>query len=165
MLIHAEPRELVIENFRRFRIGKITVGNSPVRDCARHSMDQLPHGRLTPALVRISPIGDVAIEIFRDRDLCRERGPVFRNLDVFLPENNLAAVIVDLGGASLPFDLLEWRDRRVAKNAIETKRRIFLVRHATFARSARFSVFVQRRRSDSGFELNHGRSSAAIEDL
>ena len=165
MLIHAKPGQFVVENFRRFRIGEIAVGNSPIGDRPRHAMDQLPHRRFAAALVRVGPVGDVAVEIFRDRDLCRERAPVFRNLDVFLLENHLAAVVGDLRRAPLPFDLLERRDRRVAKNALETQGRIFLIRHATFARSARFSVFVQRRGCDSGFELNHSRSSAAIEDL
>ena len=56
VLIHAEPGQFVVENFRRFRIGEITVRDAPVRDRARDAMDQLPHGRLAPALCGSVPL-------------------------------------------------------------------------------------------------------------
>ena len=77
MLIHAEPGQFVVENFRRFRVGEITVGNSAIGDRAGDAMDQLPHGSLATAFMRVGPIGDVAVEIFGDRDFRRERGSSF----------------------------------------------------------------------------------------
>jgi hypothetical protein len=49
--------------------------------------------------VRIGAVGDVAVEIFRDRDFRGERAPALRDLDVFLLENDLAAVVGDFRGA------------------------------------------------------------------
>ena len=78
-------------------------------------------------------VGDVAVKIFRDGDLGRERAPAFRHFDVLLLENDLAAVVGDLRGAPFPFDLVERRDFRVAENALETQRRFFFFAVAIFA--------------------------------
>ena len=99
-------------------------------------MDELPHGSFAAALVRIGPVGDVAVEIFRDRDLRRERAPALRHFDVLLLENHLAAVVGDLGRAPFPFDLVERRDLRVAENALETQTLTLLFAPAIFASEA-----------------------------
>ena len=52
-----------------------------------------------PPLCGSVPLRDVAVEIFRDRDLGRQRAPGFRHLDVLLLEDHLAAVVGDLGRA------------------------------------------------------------------
>ena len=64
-------------------------------------------------------MGDVAVEIFRDGNFCGERAPVPRHFDIFLAEDDLAAVVGDLCGAFLPLDLVEWRNSLVAENAVE----------------------------------------------
>ena len=84
-------------------------------------MNQLPHRSFATALVRIGAVGDVAVEIFRDRDLGRQRAPRLRHLDVFLLENDLPAVVRDLSGAAFPFDLVEWGDLCIAKHSLETQ--------------------------------------------
>ena len=105
-------------------------------------MDQLPHGGFATAFVRIGAVGDVAVEIFRNRDLGRERAPAFWDLDVFLFENHLAAVVGDLRRAAFPFHLIEWRYRRVAKDALKTQAAIFLSFRPAFSTYGRvFSVY------------------------
>jgi hypothetical protein len=89
-------------------------------------MNQLPHRSFSSAFMGISAVGDVAIEIFRDRYLGRERTPTFRDFDVLLPEDNLAAVVSYLRCAPFPFDLIEWRDGGLAEEALKTQASIFL---------------------------------------
>ena len=107
-------------------------------------MDQLAHGSFASAFVRISSVRDVAVKIFRDHDLRRERAPDLRHLDVFLLENDLAAVVGDFRRALFPFDLVERRDLRVAENALEPqpatlcfRARDFCGRRASLRRFAR----------------------------
>ncbi len=119
-------------------------------------MDQLTHGSFPSALVWIGSVRDVAVEIFRNRDLGRERAPIFWNLDVLLFEDDLPAVVRDFSRPFLPLDLLEWRELRVAENALKPQPGI-LFRCTTFACSARVAAFVERGRLDSGFQLDHGR--------
>jgi hypothetical protein len=126
MLIEAKPGQLVIKNRRRIRIREITVGHPPIRDRSRDAVNELAHRSFATALVRIGTVPDVAIKIFRDRDLRRQRAPAFRHFDVLLLENHFAAVIGDFRSASFPFDLIKRRHRRVAKHALKTQTAIFL---------------------------------------
>ena len=86
----------------------------------------------------IGAVRDVAIEIFRDRYLGRERAPGFRDLDVLLFEDNLAAVIGDLGGAPFPLDLIKGRDGKIAENALKTQAAVFLFLDSVFSTHSRF---------------------------
>ena len=119
-------------------------------------MNQLPHRSFAAAFVRIGPVRDVAIEIFRDRDLGRQRAPALRHLDIFLLENHLAAILGDLRRAPFPIDLIERRDFRVAEHALEAKPRIFLLTRPIFCAERRFSGGIQRGRMNAVFELDHG---------
>ena len=101
-------------------------------------MNQLPHRSFSSAFVGISPVGDVAIEIFRDRYLSCERAPTFRDFDVLLPEDNLAAVVSYLRCAAFPFDLIEWRDGGLAEDALKMEAAIFLLFDAVFSAVSRF---------------------------
>ena len=105
--------------------------------------------------MRVGPVTDIAVEIFRDRDLGRQRAPALRDLDVFLFENDLAAIVRDLGGATLPFNLIEWLHRRIAENALEMQAWALPLRGGAFAAIRRFPRVVQRCCRDSGFKLNH----------
>ena len=88
-------------------------------------MNQLSHRSFSSALVRIGAVGDVAVEILRDRDFRGERTPVFRDLDIFLFENDLAAVVSDFRVATFPFNLIEWRYSGIAEHAFKTEARYF----------------------------------------
>ena len=119
MLIRAKPGQLVIKNLRGFRVGEIAIRQAAIGDRAGDPMNQLPHRRFAAAGVRVGPVGDVAVEIFRDGDLGRQRAPAFRHLDVFLLEDDLAAVIRDLRRAAVPFELIERRNLGVAENPLK----------------------------------------------
>ena len=125
ILIGAKPGQFVVEDFGCFRVGEITVRQAAIGDRAGDAMDQLPHGGFATTFIRVGAIGDVAIEIFGNRDFGCERAPVFWDLDFFLLENNLAAVVGDLRRPTLPFQLLQRRHRRVAEDALKTQAAIF----------------------------------------
>src|SRR5438045_7643216 len=89
-------------------------------------MNQLPNRGFPAAFARISPVRDVAVEIFRDRDLGRKRAPTLWDFDVFLLENDLATVVGDLRRAPFPFDLIEWRNGWITENARHAQPAILL---------------------------------------
>ena len=159
MLIHAKPGQLIVKNFRRLFVRKITIRDSPIGDRPRDAMHQLPHRSFAAAFVRIRAVGDVAVKIFRDRNLRRERAPRFWHLDVLLLEDDLTAVVCDFRRPFFPFDLLERRTFRVAKTALETQsRRLF--RRAFLPANIGAARFIERRRMESGFQLDHGEGKA-----
>jgi hypothetical protein len=156
MLVHAKPGQLVVENFRLLRIGKITIRDPPVRDRPRDAVHQLLHRTFAPAFARISPIRYVAIKIFRDRDLGRQSAPALGHLDVLLFEDHPAAIVGDFRRAPLPVDLVEGRRLRVAKHALEAQSLALLFTDTIFHSKRRFARAVQRGWLDSVFELDHG---------
>ena len=64
MLVQAKPGQLVVKSFRRLRVREISIGNTPIGDGSRDAMHELTHRSFPAALMRIRPVGDVAIEIF-----------------------------------------------------------------------------------------------------
>src|SRR4029434_2884307 len=107
----------IIESFGRFRICEVTIRDSTVGDGARDTMNQLPHRSFSSAFVWVGAVGNVAVEIFRHGNFRGERAPILRDLNVFLLENDLPAVVGDFRGASFPFDLIKWRDGSIAEHA------------------------------------------------
>ena len=89
-------------------------------------MDELPDRALTSAFVRIGAVRDVAVEVLRHDDLRRQRAPALGHLDVLLLEDDLPAIVGDFGGPPFPFDLIKWRDLRVAEHPLETQAAILL---------------------------------------
>ena len=53
---------------------------------------------------------DLAVEVLGGDDVGRGHGPVDGDLDVLLLEDDLAAHVIDGGGAALPLDLVVGRD-------------------------------------------------------
>ena len=154
VLIEAEPGQIVVENLRRFGVGEIAVGHAAIGDRAGDAMDQLPDGSLAPAVMRVGSVRDVAVKIFRDRDLGRERAPAFRHLDIFLFENHLAAVVGDLRRPAFPLHFIEGRDRRVAEDTLKTQTATFLAGSFPLA-GKRLAIFSERGGLKAGFELDH----------
>ena len=138
VLVYTKPGQFVVKNLRSFRVREITIRNSTIGNRARNPMDQLPHRSFSPAFMRIGAVGDVAIEIFRDRYLGRERAPVFRHFDVLLLEDHLAAVVGDLRCAPFPFDLIKGRNGSVAENALKMQAAVFLFLDSVFSARNRF---------------------------
>ena len=64
MLVHAKPGQLVVKCFRFVRIREISVGDTPIGDGPGDAMHELAHRRFAAALVRIGPVGDVAVKVF-----------------------------------------------------------------------------------------------------
>jgi hypothetical protein len=155
MLIGAKPGQFVVEDFGCFRVGEITVREAAICDRAGDAMDQLPNGGLATAFMRVGAVGDVAVEVFGNRDLGCERAPVLWDLDLFLFENNLAAVVGDLRRPTLPFQLLKRRHRWVAKDTLKTQAAIFF-RTRSGAPRKRFAIFDEGGGLQAGFELDHG---------
>ena len=148
MLIQAEPGQIVVKDLRRAIFRKVTVSQPPIRDRSRHSMHQLTNRALATALARIRAIRDVAIEIFRHRDLCRQRTPGFRDLNILLTKDHLPAVIRDLGGATLPFDLIKGRNALLTEKALK-------LQSALLPRSRSSSARSQITGPDTCFQFNH----------
>ena len=119
MLIHAEPREIAVERLRRGLIRKITILETPIRDCPRHPMNQLTNRTFAAAGVRISTVGDISIEIFRNSDFRGQRTPGFGYFDILLAKDDLPAVIGDLRDATLPLDFIERRTIFLAEEALK----------------------------------------------
>src|SRR6266849_6781090 len=104
-------------------------------------------------------------------DRCHSRGPRkntsrprfssrarsrFSEPHVLLLEDDLAAVVGDLGSAPLPFDLIERRDVGVAKEPFEMQPDALRFTHAIFATVPGFARLGKRGRANTGFELDHG---------
>ena len=64
VLIQTQPGQFVVESGRSLFIREVPIRNSAVGDRARDAMNQLPHGHFSSALVRISAVRNVAVEIF-----------------------------------------------------------------------------------------------------
>ena len=78
-------------------------------------MDQLANRTFATAGMRISAVGNIPVEIFRDRDLGGERTPGFWYFDVLLAKDHLPAVIGDLRHAPIPLYLVKRRDAVLAE--------------------------------------------------
>src|SRR5207248_140497 len=127
MLVRAQPRQIIIEDLGSLFIREVAICYSPIGDRSRHAVNQLPHRRFSSAIVRISPVRNIAIEIFRDGNLRRQLAPAFWHLDVFLLKNHLSAIIGDFCRALFPFDLIKRRDSSVAKHALKSQAGVFLL--------------------------------------
>ena len=125
VLVQAQPGQFIIKNFRSFRVCEVTVRQTPIGNCARDPMNQLPHRSFSSALVRIGTVRDVTIKIFRDSYFGRERAPAFRNFDIILLEDDFAAVIGDFRGALFPFNLIKGRNSAIAEHALKTQAGFF----------------------------------------
>ena len=119
-------------------------------------MNQLAHRTFASAFVRVGPMGDVAVKIFRDRDLRGQRAPALWHLHVFLFENHRAAVVGDFGRAPFPLDLIEWRHRRIAEHARNAQSTTLFSGQPICSATGRFCSR-ERRQRDVIFELNHKR--------
>ena len=109
-----------VETTLEVGVSEVAVGDAPVGDGACDAMNELPHARLT--LTRVL----LAVKIFRDRYLGRERAPAFGNFDVFLLKNHFATIIGDFRDAPFPFDLIKWRNSGIAEHALKTQAGPFL---------------------------------------
>ena len=115
VLVEAEPSQFFIENFT-VRLAEITVLDTPIRDSAADAMDELADGGFALGGVLFT------VKIFGDDNFRGEHRPRLRHLDIFLLENDLAAVVGDFRGAFFPFDLVERLDLVVAENAFDAQR-------------------------------------------
>jgi len=76
-------------------------------------MDQLANGRLPLRRALL------AKEIFRDDDLGRKLRPVLGHLDVFLLENDLAALVGNLRRAGIPLDFIVGISLGIAEHPLD----------------------------------------------
>src|ERR1043166_8900070 len=154
--MQAKPSQFVVKNPRRFRVGKITIGDSPVGDRPRDPMNELSHRGFAPAFGRIRPVREIAIEILRDRYLGRQRAPSFRNLDVLLLKDYFSTIVRDFSSSTFPFDFVERCHCRTTENALEPKPGGLLFWRGPSAVLRQFSSFSERCGCDSGLELDDG---------
>src|SRR5580692_7304810 len=119
-------------------------------------MDQLADGRFPFAGVLFS------VKVFRDHHFGGEQGPRFGHLDIFLFENNLAAIVGNFSRALLPFDLVERFDLRIAKNPFDRQRFCRSRQGGTGAGRGGVrgtpATRSWRRRRQMGTSVNHGKS-------
>ena len=119
VLIHAQPREFVVESFGALLVGEIAVLDAAIGDRACHAMDELFDGLRSRPPFRVGAVGDVAVEIFRDGDLRGQGAPGLGYLDVFLFEDRLARIVGDLRSAKLPLDFVKRRNGFLTEDASE----------------------------------------------
>ena len=91
VLIHAQPRQVVVKIFRVGFGGEIAILAAAVGDCAAYAVHKLLDGILAMPGCR------VAVEILAHDNLGRQCAPRGRNLDILLLEYRLAALGRDLG--------------------------------------------------------------------
>ena len=106
-------------------------------------MNQLPHRSFSSALVWIGAVRDVAVKILRDRYFGRERAPALRDFDVLLLKDDFGTVIGDFRGAPLPFNLIKWRNRGIAEQALKTQGALLLFVVPVSSAHGRFRWAVQ----------------------
>src|SRR5262249_50708892 len=116
-----------------FCVRKVTVRDSTIGDRARDAMNQLAHRSFSSTFVWVGTVRDVAVEVFRNSDFRGERTPVLRDQDIFLLENDLAAVVGDFRVTPFPFDLVKWRNRWIAEYTFDPQATIFLAARFIFS--------------------------------
>ena len=77
--MQTKPRQIAIETLAIFRRIKVTIGQPPIGNRPSDAMDQLADTAFSLVLVP-----RVTIKILADNHICRELGPRFRNLTIFL---------------------------------------------------------------------------------
>src|SRR4051794_6054116 len=112
--------ELIVERCAIFGRAEVALAQTPVADSFSDAANELANAGF--ALRR----ADFAMQIFAGDDVgCRHR-PVFRDLDVFLLEDDSALRVGDLCEALFPFDLVVGRDTGFSEEAAEGQARNFL---------------------------------------
>ena len=119
VLVDAEPGEVVVKDRRVLLGGEIAVGLAPIGDGTGDAIHQLADGGFPAVLPGVGAVGDVAVKIFRDRDLRRQLAPGLRHFDVLLLEDHLSAVIGDFRGSPVPFDLIKRGEVFLRENPLE----------------------------------------------
>src|SRR5436309_16143484 len=103
--------ELIVESCAVFGIAEIALAQTPVADSIGDAANELAYASF--ALWR----ADLAMQIFAGNNVgCRHR-PVFRDLDVFLLEDDSALRVGDLREPLFPFDLVVGRDASFREEA------------------------------------------------
>ena len=92
--------ELVAEVFGVFGRAEVMLFGAPIGDGVDDAADQLAHAGF--ALRR----AHLAVEILADDDVGGGLGPIRRDFDVALLEDDGALVVADGGGAQLPSDFV-----------------------------------------------------------
>ena len=112
--------ELIVESCAIFGRAEIALAQTPVADSFGDAANELPNAGF--ALWR----ADLAMQIFAGDDVgCRHR-PIFRDLDVFLLEDDSALRVGDLREALFPFDFVVGRDARFREETAHGQARNFL---------------------------------------
>ena len=153
-MVQAQPGQLIVEHLT-VGFAEVAVLDAPIRDGAADAMDKLPHGSL--ALRRAL----LAVKIFGHDNLGGQQRPRLGRLDVFLFENHLPGVVVDLGGAPFPFDLIERVDFCIAENAFDGQRffrrgSVGLARAGSSKRGRARAVPMGSNRQNLFIGINHG---------
>ena len=100
VLIHAQPGQLIVEDFA-VCLGEVFVLYAPVCDRAADAVDHLADALFT--LIGL----DIAVKILGDNNLGGKLGPELGNFDFFLTEEDIAGIIIDFRGAVVPFDFIK----------------------------------------------------------
>ena len=113
LLVHEQVRQLRLEGGEVLVRGEVVLRRGPAGDGVDDAIDEL----LDAAL----PAGraDVAAEVLADDDVGGELAPEAGDLDVRLLEDGLARLVLDLGGAELPGDLVVGVDAGRGPAALE----------------------------------------------
>src|SRR4029078_4915128 len=100
LLVDEEMGELRLEGGAVLARREVALGERPGADRVDHAIDELLDAGL--ALGR----ADVPAEVLAHDDVGRELATEVWDLDVLLPEDALAGLALDAGGAALPGDLV-----------------------------------------------------------
>ncbi len=101
VLVQTEPGQLFVKHLRVGLAREIAIVQAPIRDRARHAVNQLTHRNL--ALRR----ADLSIKIFGGHHVGRQHRPERRHFHVFLLKEDSAFVIADARRAFIPGDRIE----------------------------------------------------------
>ena len=156
VLVEAKPSQFIVEDFAVGGV-EIAVGDAPIGDGAADAVDQLAHRGF--ALGRML----FAVKILRHDDFGGQHGPGLRHFDVFLLEDDFAAVVGDFGGAAVPFDLVEGLDLGVAEDALDGQM-FWIPRNAGTRAFGREWLGAAGRQgvADAVSRINHGRAFASL---
>ena len=117
VLVQAQGRQLVVEPLGVLGGREVAVVAAPVGDRPGHAVDELAD-RVLPLALRRGAVaaGHVAVEVLAGHDVGGELAPAAGDLAIRLLEDRPAALVLDLGRAEVPVDLVERADPLGAEN-------------------------------------------------
>ncbi len=97
VLVQTQPSQIAIEILTVFGRVKVPIGQAPIRDGSRYTVNQL-----TNTALAFTCVVGIAVEILGDDHISRQLTPVCWNLAIILLEQGVTTFVLDRCTAQIP---------------------------------------------------------------